>query len=102
MAKGGRTFTFRLEPELRAAFLAETAALDRPASEVIRELMRGFIQEREQARDYDRFVREKIAVGDADLAAGRVLSHQQVKRRAGARRARLQRNSKAAQKRLSK
>ena len=33
-------FTMKLEPELRAAFMAEAEALDRPASQVVRELMR--------------------------------------------------------------
>ena len=94
-----QVFTFKLEPELRDAFTAETEALDRPASQVLRELMRGFVQERQEARDYDRFVREKVAEGDADIAAGRVLSQQQVKQRARTRRARLQRQDKAANKR---
>ena len=93
-----QVFTFKLEPELREAFTAETEALDRPASQVLRELMRGFVQERQKARDYDSFVREKVAEGDADLAAGRILSHQQVKQRGRTRRARLQRQDKAAKK----
>ena len=33
-------FTMKLEPELRTEFMAETEAADRPASQVVRELMR--------------------------------------------------------------
>ena len=33
-------FTMKLEPELRAEFMAEAAGEDRPASQVMRELMR--------------------------------------------------------------
>ena len=33
-------FTMKLEPELRDAFMAEAAELDRPASQIVRELMR--------------------------------------------------------------
>jgi predicted transcriptional regulator len=94
-----QVFTFKLEPELRKSFAAEAEALDRPASQVLRELMRGFVQERQEARDYDSFVRDKVAEGDADVAAGRILSHEQVKQRARSRRARLQRHAKAAKKR---
>ena len=38
-------FTIKLEPELREAFMAATTADDRPASEVVRELMRGYIEQ---------------------------------------------------------
>ncbi|MEQ8356691.1 MAG: antitoxin of toxin-antitoxin stability system [Kiloniellaceae bacterium] len=94
-----QVFTFKLESELRKSFTAEAEALDRPASQVLRELMRSFVQERQELRDYDSFVREKVAEGDADVAAGRILSHAQVKQRAGNRRARLQQRDKAAKKR---
>jgi hypothetical protein len=39
-------FTMKLEPELRADFMAEVAGEDRPASQVMRELMRGYIEQR--------------------------------------------------------
>ncbi len=37
-------FTVKLEPELRADFVAEAQASHRPASQVLRELMREFVQ----------------------------------------------------------
>jgi hypothetical protein len=37
-------FTMKLEPELRAEFIAEAEASRRPALQVVRELMREFIQ----------------------------------------------------------
>ena len=46
-------FTMKLEPELRAEFMAEAASEDRPASQIMRELMRGYIAQRRQAREYD-------------------------------------------------
>jgi hypothetical protein len=36
-------FTMKLEPELRAEFMAEAEAAHRPASQVLRELMRDFV-----------------------------------------------------------
>ncbi len=44
-------FTMKLEPELRDRSMAEAAADNRPASQVVRELMRGYIDQRHQARD---------------------------------------------------
>jgi len=37
-------FTMKLEPELRDQFMAEAEASHRPASQVVRELMREFVQ----------------------------------------------------------
>jgi hypothetical protein len=43
-------FTMKLEPELRDAFMAEALASHRPASQVMRELMRDFVQHQREAR----------------------------------------------------
>lgn len=54
-------FTMKVEPELRAAFMAEAAAVDRPASQILREMMRDYIQRQQQAREYEAFLNQKIA-----------------------------------------
>lgn len=41
-------FTMKLEPELREAFMAAAEADHRPASQVVRELMRGYIERQRQ------------------------------------------------------
>lgn len=64
-------FTMKLEPELRADFMAEAAGEDRPASQVMRELMRGYIEQRRQARAYDDYLQRKIDAGRASMHAGR-------------------------------
>ena len=43
-------FTMKLEPELRAEFMAEAEAAHRPASQVLRELMREFVQRQRESR----------------------------------------------------
>jgi len=45
-------FTMKLEPELRVDFMAEAAGEDRPDSQAMRELMRGYIEQRRQARGH--------------------------------------------------
>jgi hypothetical protein len=47
-------FTMKLEPELRAEFMAEAEAAHRPASQVLRELMREFVQRQRESRVTDR------------------------------------------------
>ena len=42
MAKDA-VFTLKLEPQLRDAFIAEAQAAHRPASQVVRDLMREFV-----------------------------------------------------------
>lgn len=64
-------FTMKLEPELRDEFMAEAEAAHRPASQVLRELMREFVQRQRKAREYDEFVRAKVEAGRASMRAGR-------------------------------
>lgn len=71
-------FTMKLEPELRAEFMAEAEAAHRPASQVLRELMRDFIQQQRQAREYDEFLRSKVEAGRASKRAGRGRSNDEV------------------------
>jgi hypothetical protein len=63
-------FTMKLEPELRADFMSEAANEDRPASQVMRELMRGYIEKQRLARDYDNYLREKVDAARLSMRAG--------------------------------
>ena len=63
-------FTMKLEPELRDAFMAEAEASHRPASQMVRERMREFIERQRQAREYDTFLRAKVDTARAQIASG--------------------------------
>jgi predicted transcriptional regulator len=80
-------FTMKLEPELRAAFMAEAEAAHRPASQVLRELMRDFVQRQRETRDYEEFLRGKVEAGRASMRAGRGRLDEEVEARFAARRA---------------
>ena len=82
-------FTMKLEPELREAFMAEAEAAHRPASQVVRELMRDFVQRQRDARGYDDFLRRKVALAQARKDAGLHASTAEVEAEAAARRAAL-------------
>ena len=79
-------FTMKLEPELRVEFMAEVAGEDRPASQVMRELMRGYIEQRRQAREHDAYLRRKVEAGRASVRAGRGRSNDEVEAAFAARR----------------
>jgi predicted transcriptional regulator len=82
-------FTMKLEPELRAAFMAEAEASHRPASQILRDLMREFVQRQRQAREYEEFLRCKVEDARAQIRAGDYASEDDVEARFAAKRAQL-------------
>lgn len=80
-------FTMKLEPELREQFMAEAEASHRPASQVLRELMREFIERQRQARAYDSFLADKVEAGRVSMRAGVGHSNDEVEAEFAARRA---------------
>ncbi len=71
-------FTMKLEPELRAEFMAAADAAHRPASQVVRELMRDFIRQQREARRYDEFLQQKVERARVSMRAGVGISHSEV------------------------
>ncbi len=71
-------FTMKLEPELHAQFMAEAQASHRPASQILRELMRDFVQNQQRAREYDDFVRSKVEAARVQIEQGQYRSNEQV------------------------
>ena len=80
-------FTMKLESELRADFMSEAEAAHRPASQILRELMREFVQRQREARKYDEFLGRKVDAGRASMRAGVGHSNDEVEATFAARRA---------------
>jgi predicted transcriptional regulator len=53
-------FTVKLESGLRDAFAAEAEALDRPASQLVREFMREFVEGQRSKREHDAWFRASV------------------------------------------
>jgi hypothetical protein len=71
--------TIKLEPVLRDAFMADAVQVDRPASQILRELMREYLRKgEEEKRDYVEFLRRKVERSRASIAAGRWRSGEEV------------------------
>jgi predicted transcriptional regulator len=80
-------FTMKLEPELCVAFMAE--AEHRPASQVMRDLMRQYIERQRESRVQDEYQRDKVKRGRAEMLAGQGRSNKEVDTRFAARRAKV-------------
>lgn len=80
-------FTLKLEKELRADFMAAAEEAHRPAAQVVRELMRDYVERRQQAQEYNEFLRRKVELARASMRAGRGRSNEDVEAEAAARRA---------------
>nr|WP_314627028.1 antitoxin of toxin-antitoxin stability system [uncultured Noviherbaspirillum sp.] len=77
----------KLEPDLRAEFIAEAQAADRPASQIMRELMRDYVRRQREARQYDEFLRQKVDAARMSVQAGEGRSNEEVESDFAARRA---------------
>lgn len=75
------------EPDLREAFMSEAQASHRPASQILRELMREFVQRQRQAREYDDFLAQKVQTARSSMQAGVGISNDEVEAQFAARRA---------------
>ncbi len=63
-------FTMKLETQLRAEFVAAAEAAHRPASQILRELMRNFIQDQKDKREYEFFLHSKVTRARGSIQAG--------------------------------
>ena len=80
-------FTMKLEPELREEFMAEAEASHRPASQIVREMMRQFVQTQRESREYEAFLQRKVDRARISMGAGEGLTNEEVEAQFAARRA---------------
>ena len=80
-------FTMKLEPDLRDDFMAEANAVHRPASQVVRELMREFVDRQREKRDHDAFLRAKVDAARVSVREGLGRSNENIEAEFAARRA---------------
>ncbi len=82
-------FTMKIEPDLRAEFMAAAEASHRPASQVVRELMREFVQRQQERRDHTAFLQRKVEAARTSIRDGQGRSNEAVEADFAARRARI-------------
>ena len=80
-------FTMKLETELRDEFMAAAEASHRPASQVVRELMREFVQREQDRHDHSTFLHDKVEAARMSVRQGQGRSNEAVETEFAARRA---------------
>lgn len=63
-------FTIKLESELRREFMIEAELVHQPASQIVRDMMRTFVQQQREAREYDEFLKNKVEAARVSMRAG--------------------------------
>jgi predicted transcriptional regulator len=77
------TFTFRVDDDLKAAFAAAAKDQERTAAQLLRLLMRGAVERRQEAREHDAWFRGEVerAMGEADDGAVGRIPHEDIESR---------------------
>jgi predicted transcriptional regulator len=83
--------TLRVDADLLEAFMDELNLQNESPSQAVEGFMREYIADRQHARDYDKYIRDKVAAAFEDIRAGRVLSNEEVEAHFAARLAELKR-----------
>ena len=78
-----------MEQYLFDEFMAEAKADHRPASQIMRALMREYIKRQKDKREYDEFLRRKVEVARQSMETGQGMSNDEVEAEFAARRAEL-------------
>ncbi len=82
-----KTFTFAVDDDLMTAFDDAAKAQDTSSDELLRQLMRDFVIERETDPGYDAWFRQQVEEGIAQADAGNVIPSEEVERHFAERRA---------------
>lgn len=72
------TLTFRVDDELKAAFVELAKEQDRNAAQLLRDFMRATVDKARSRESYDEWFRGEVAVGLEAAAKGDVLSDESV------------------------
>jgi len=72
------TFTFQVDEELKAAFSKATEAHDISGADVLRDFMRGYVEQHETGSDYEVWFRRKVQKAIDAANAGDMVSGDEV------------------------
>lgn len=91
------TFTFRLDESLKSEFSTAAKANDRSSAQLLRDFMRDFVRQQEEAAANDAWFRRQVQVGLDSANAGNLTPAAEVEARFAARRAVTRRRLKASE-----
>ena len=83
------TFTFRVEESLKQDFSSFAKTLDRSGAQLLRDFMRDFVKQQQEAASYDAWYQKQVQIGLDEANAGQLVPQEEVKSRFEAKRASL-------------
>ena len=83
------TFTFRVEESLKQDFSSFAKTIDRSGAQLLRDFMRDFVKQQQEAASYDAWFQKQVQIGLDEANAGQLIPNEDVKSRFEEKRARL-------------
>jgi len=83
------TFTFRVEESLKQEFSSFAKDIDRSGAQLLRDFMRDFVKQQQEAASYDAWFQKQVEIGLDEANAGQLVAQEEVKSRFEAKRASL-------------
>ena len=75
------TFTFRVEESLKQDFSSFAKTIDRSGAQLLRDFMRDFVKQQQEAASYDAWFQKQVQIGLDEANAGQLIPHEEVKSR---------------------
>ena len=90
------TFTFRVDQELNNEFTMAAKSRDRTGAQLLRDFMRDFVRQQQEAAAHDAWFRQQVQIGLDSANAGDLISAAEVEARFAAKRSATRRRLEAA------
>lgn len=75
------TFTFRVEESLKQDFSSFAKTIDRSGAQLLRDFMRDFVKQQQEAASYDAWFQKQVQIGLYEANAGQLIPNEDVKSR---------------------
>lgn len=90
------TFTFRVDEALKSEFTTAAKSCDRTGAQLLRDFMRDFVRQQQEAAAHDAWFRQQVQIGLDSANAGDLIPAAEVEARFAAKRAATRRRLEAA------
>ena len=90
------TFTFRVDEALKTEFSSVAKAHDRTGAQLLRDFMRDYVKQQQEAAEYDAWLNAKVKRSRASADTGNLVPASKVEAKFAARRAETRRRLKAS------
>ena len=75
------TFTFRVDESLKQEFSNFAKDIDRSGAQLLRDFMRDFVKQQQEAASYDAWYQKQVQIGLDEANAGQLVPQEDVKSR---------------------